>query len=99
MLNSVWISDVCSSDQFKGCNEKYWHPAVVSANFPDFSDLVSANALLTQLARVPRCAAVDVAPQTTMERRERKEAQQCRNHFPVFFIPLKLPGIRAWNRK
>src|SRR3546814_1267493 len=65
----------------------------------DFSALVIANALLTRLKRAPRFAAVDVAPRTTMERREGKEAQQCRNHFPVFFIPLKLPGIRAWNRK
>src|SRR3546814_4467959 len=91
---SDWSSDVCSSDlgfpklgkeifPFKGCNEKYWHSARVSANCPDFSALVIANALLTRLTRAPRFAAVDVAPRTTMERREGKEAQQCRNHFPV----------------
>src|SRR3546814_16639389 len=83
---------------FKGCNEKYWHSARVSANCPDFSALVIANALLTRLTRATRFAAVDVAPRTTMERREGKEAQQCRNHFPVFFIPLKLPGIQALGK-
>src|SRR3546814_1737307 len=68
---------------FKGCNEKYWHSARVSANCPDFSALVIANALLTRLTRAPRFAAVDVALRTTMERREGKESKKCRNHFPI----------------
>src|SRR3546814_12503141 len=82
---------------FKGCNEKYWHSARVSANCPDFSALDIANALLTRLSRALSFAAADVAPRTTIERREGMEAQQCRNHFPVFVLLLTLPRYTHRN--